>query len=178
MKYALNLCLSANSPESLGALRQTATQHAKLMDDTKRQKAEEFKAMIDAARQDKLKALDITEVWFASIAKSVGAELKSKPVDEIVSALSAHHEFEQAKLQTALTIPEYNPLRRKNQNDIIDVEQLMYLWDESLCMLTADGGFKNKVTNSKQATRIITAKAADLMNAKRAEVILRDALAS
>jgi hypothetical protein len=133
-------------------------------------------AMIGAARQDKVKAFDMTEVWSASIAKSVGADPKSKPIDEIVSALRAQHEFEQAKLRTALTIPKYNPLSRKNQNDIIDVEQLVYLWDESLCMLTADGGFKSKVTNSKQATRIVTAQAADLRNAKKVEAILRDCL--
>jgi hypothetical protein len=30
----------------------------------------------------------------------------------------------------------YNPLSRKNQNDIIDSEQLVYLGDDSLCMLT------------------------------------------
>jgi hypothetical protein len=146
------------------------------MDDFKRQKAEEFKAMIDAARQEKAKAFDTTEAWFASIANSVGADPKSKPIDEIVSALSAHHEFELAKVQTALANLEYNPLNRKNQNDIIDTEQLVHLSDESLCMLTADSGFKSKVTKSKQAARIITATAVDLMDAKKVEGILRAAL--
>ena len=93
-----------------------------------------------------------------------------------MSALSAHHEFEQAKLKTALGEPEYNPLSRKNQNDIIDAEQLVYLADESLCLLTADSGFKSKVTKSKQAARVITAAATDLMNAKKVEAILRATL--
>lgn len=123
-----------------------------------------------------MKAVDTTEAWFVSIANSVGADPKSRPVGEIVSALSAHHEFEQAKLQTALSIPEYNPLSRKNQNDIIDAEQLVYLADESLCMLTADSGFLSKVTKSKQAARISTVPAADLMDAKKVEVILRAVL--
>ena len=176
MKYALNLCLNADHPESLAVLKEMASEHAKMIDDFKREKAEQFKAMVDAARQDKLKTFDTTEFWYASIADSAGADPKSKSVDEVVSALSAHHEFNQAKLQRALTIREYKPLSRKNQNDIFDVEQLVYLWDKSLCMLTADGGFKSKVTNSKQATRIITAEEADLRDAKRVEVILRDFL--
>jgi hypothetical protein len=95
------------------ALRETSAEHAKLMDDFKRQKAEEFKAMIDAARQEKAKAFDTTEAWFASIANSVGADPKSKPIDEIVSALSAHHEFEIAKVQTALAKPGVQPAQQK-----------------------------------------------------------------
>lgn len=176
MENAFNLCMTADSPASLTALREASAEHAKLMDEFKRQKAEEFKAMIDAAKQDKVEAFDTTEAWFISIANSVGADPKSKPVAEIVCALSAHHEFEQAKLQRALAIPEYNPLSRKNQNDIIDSEQLVYLADKSLCMFTADSGFKSKVTKSKQGARIITAPAVDLMDAKRVEVILRAAL--
>jgi hypothetical protein len=43
-------------------------------------------------------------------------------------------------------------------------------------MLTADSGFKSKVTKSKQAARIITATAVDLMDAKKVEGILRTAL--
>ncbi len=176
MENAFNWCMTADSPDSLYALRQASVEHAKLMDDFKRQKAEEFKAMIDAARLQNVQQFDTTEAWFISIANSVGADPKSRSMAEIVAALSAHHEFEQSKLKTALAIAEYNPLSRKNQNDIIDVEQLVYLADESLCMLTADTGFKGKLVTSKQAARIITAQARDLMDAKKAEVVLRAAL--
>lgn len=173
MADAFNLCLTADSPAALTTLKEVSVDHAKLMDDFKLQKAEQFKAMIDAARQEGAKSVDTTDAWFVSIANSVGADPKSKPMAEIVSAFSAHHEFEQAKLQTALANPEYNPLSRKNQNDIIDTDQLVYLSDESLCLITADSGFKSKVKRSRQAARIITVPAADLMNSKRAEAVLR-----
>ena len=79
---------------------------------------------------------------------------------------------------TGLTDREYNPLSRKNQNDIIDVDQLLYLSDPSLCMMTADGGFKSKVRDSDQAARIITAPASDLMDPDKAELLVRAAFNS
>jgi hypothetical protein len=173
MESAFNWCLTATSEASLTALKEVSADHSQLMDDFKYSKAQEFKAMIEAAKQEKVQAFDATEVWFVSIANSIGADPKSKPVAEIVNALSAYHEFGQAKLETALTNPEYNPLNRKNQNDIIDAEQLVYLADPSLCLLTSDGGFKSKVTKSAQATRIITVPPDKLMDAKRAEAVLR-----
>jgi hypothetical protein len=170
MQDAFNMCLVA---DSVATFKGIATKHKDLMDNFKFGKAQEFKNMIDAAKQDKTKEFDITDVWFVSIANSVDADPKSKSVAEIVSALSAHHEFEQAKLKTALTIAEYNPLSKRNQNGIIDAEQLVYLTDPSLCMITSDGGFKSKVTKSTQATRIVTALPGDLMDAARAEAVLR-----
>lgn len=176
MQDAFNLCITSDSPDARKELLHASAQHAKLMDNFKLQKAQEFKAMIDEARKQNVKQFDMTETWFVSIAKSVGADSKSRTMAEIVSELSAHHEFEQSKLQTALASSQYNPLSRKNQNDIIDADQLVYLADESLCMLTADGGFKSKVTKSNQATRIITAPAVDLMNARKAEAVIKAAL--
>ncbi len=176
MEFAFNWCMEVHSPDSLKELKDVAAEHDKLMGGLKRQKAQEFKDMIDAARQEKVKAFDMTEAWFGAIANRVGGDPKAKPVSEIVSALSAYHEFEEAKLQTPFASPKYNPLSKKNQNDIIDVEQLVYLFDESLCMVTSDKGFKSKVTKSKQAARIITAPAADLMDAKKIDVILRAGL--
>jgi hypothetical protein len=170
---AFNMCLAA---DSVSSFKQAAADHRKLMDDFKIGKAQEFKNMVDAARREKVRAYDMTRDWFQGIARSVNADPASKPIDKIVTALSAHHEFEQAKLQTALIEPEYNPLSRKNQNDIIDAEQLLYLCEPTLCMITADAGFKSKVRKSPQAARIITAPASDLMNAATAESVLKHAL--
>jgi hypothetical protein len=100
----------------------------------------------------------------------------SKTIPEVQSLLGAYHEFEQSKLQTALLIPEYNPLSHKNQNDIIDSEQLIYLSDPSLCMLTADKGIKSKVVKSEQAARIVVATPEDLSDAKKAEAVVGCAL--
>jgi len=173
VQSAFNMCLAA---DSVSSFKEMADDHKKLMDDFKIAKAEQFKALLDAARVEKVRAYDMTRDWFESIARSVDADPTSKPVAEIVDALSAHHEFEKVKLQRALTDPEYNPLSRKNQNDIIDVDQLVYLSDPSLCMMTADGGFKSKVRDSHQAARIITAQATDLMDPSKAELLVRSAL--
>jgi hypothetical protein len=98
---------------------------------------------------------------------------KSRSVDEIKTALSAYHDYEQAKLKAALDEPEYNPLSLTNQNDIIDAEQLVYLWDPTLCFLTADKKVKNRVKASAQASRIICAPAEDLLDPARASALLR-----
>jgi hypothetical protein len=50
---------------------------------------------------------------------------------------------------------------------------LVYLADPSLCMITADRGIKCKVTKSEQAARIITISADDLMDARKAEAVLK-----
>jgi len=128
MQDAFNVCLAAGS---VAALKKAAVEHEKMMDDFKLAKAQAFKAMIEAAGRERVKAYDMTAAWFGAIAKSVDAAPNSKPVAEIVNALSAHHEFEQAKLQSALNEPEYNPLSRRNRNDIIDAEQLIYLADSN-----------------------------------------------
>jgi hypothetical protein len=170
VQSAFNMCLAA---DSVSSFREIATDHKKLMDDFKLAKAEQFKALLDAARVEKVREYDMTRDWFESIARSVNADPMSKPVAEIIDALSAHYEFEKVKLQRALTDPKYNPLSRKNQNDIIDVDQLVYLCDPSLFMITADSGFASKSRGSHQAARIITAPALDLMDPDKAESLLR-----
>jgi hypothetical protein len=124
----------------------------------------------------KAKPVDTTEPWFNGVAKRAKAGASSKTIPEVQSLLGAYHEFEQSKLQTALLIPEYNPLSHKNQNDIIDSEQLIYLSDPSLCMLTADKGIKSKVVKSEQAARIVVATPEDLSDAKKAEAVVGCAL--
>ena len=89
---------------------------------------------------------------------------------------SAYHEFELEKLRRALVSPDYNPLSHDNQNDIIDAEQLVYLADESLCMVTADRALKGKVTKSNQAARVILSAAEDLMDPQKAEGVIKSIL--
>jgi hypothetical protein len=183
MEQSFNVCLTA---DTLTPLKEAAVEQKKTMDDFKLSTAHNFRNMLDDLRKQqgrarvkqKAKAVDLTEVWFRGIANRVQADPKSKSISEIQSVLSAYHEFEQSKLQTALAIPEYKPLSRKNQNDIIDAEQLVYLGDPSLCMLTADKGFKSKVVKSDQASRIIVAAPNDLKNAQKAEAAMRSHLST
>jgi len=180
MQQSFNVILTANA---LTQLKEAALQQKNMMDDFKDIMAHDFKNMLDDLKKQqgkkekqKAKPVDTTKPWFNGIVKRAKADGNSKTIPEVRSLLSAYHEFEQSKLQTALLIPEYNPLSHRNQNDIIDSEQLIYLGDPSLCMLTADKGFKSKVVKSEQASRIIVATPDDLRDAKKAEAVLRNTL--
>jgi len=52
----------------------------------------------------------------------------------------------------------------------------VYLGGESLSFITADKGIGRKVKKSKQAARIIIASPRDLMDACKAEAVLRSSL--
>ncbi len=170
MEGSFNACLAA---ESVADLRLEAKKHKQMMDDFKSSSARSFKDIIDAARIEKAKTFDIANVWFRGIAKRVHAEPDPKLMPEIIERFSAYLEFDRNKLKTALNAKQYNPLSRKNQNDIVDAEQLVYLGDTSLMMITSDGGFERKVKESGQANRIITAPYGDLVDAQKAEAFLR-----
>lgn len=180
MQQSFNVILTA---DSLASLKEAALQQKQMMDDFKDTMAHDFKNMLDDLKKQqgkkgkqKAKPVDTSQPWFNGVAKRAKADPSSKTRSEVQSLLGAYHEFEQSKLQTALLEPEYNPLSHKNQNDIIDSEQLIYLGDPSLCMLTADKGIKGKVMKSKQAARIVVAKPEELSDAKKAEVTLRSVL--
>jgi len=141
------------------------------MDDFKAKAAQDFKNILDEAKKEKKKSFDMTEAWFGGIAKRVHADPKSKKMSEIVSAFSAYHEFEDSKLRMALKTPKYNPLSKTNRNDILDAEQLVYLGDKSLCLLTCDKGFKKRVKKSDQVKRLIIVAPEELMDATKAEAL-------
>jgi hypothetical protein len=171
MQDSINVVLNTDSVKDI---QDEAEKHKKFMVDLKLQAAQSFKTMIEYTRNNKF---DMTDAWFRGIANSVGADPKSRSVDEIKGALSAYYEYEQAKLKVALDEPEYNPLSLTNQNDIIDAEQLVYLWDPTLCFLTADKKVKSRVKTSAQASRIIWAAAGDLQDPARAIALLQNIVA-
>jgi hypothetical protein len=180
VEQSFNVILTA---DSLAPLKQAAQQQKQMMEDFKDKMAHDFKNMLDDLKKQqgkkekqKAKPVDTSEPWFNGIAKRAKADPSSKTISEVRSLLSAYHEFEQTKLRTALLNKEYNPLSHTNQNDIIDSEQLVYLGDPSLCMLTADKGIKSKVVKSEQAARIVVATPEDLSDATKAEAVLRSAL--
>jgi hypothetical protein len=170
MQDSFNICLNT---DSVATLKEEAEQHKQVMDNFKESYAQQFKDMLSEARKEKKKAFDITEAWFHGIANRIHADPNSRKMSEIVVALSAYHEFEESKLQTALTTPKYNPLSQTNRNDIFDAEQLVYLGDKSLCLLTCDKGFRKRVKKSEQVPRIITATHEELVDATKAEALLK-----
>ena len=145
--------------------------------------AQDFKNMVDDLKaqqgksgKKKAQPVDTTEVWFNGVANRAHADPTSKTTSEVQALFSAYHEFELEKLRRALVSPDYNPLSHDNQNDIIDAEQLVYLADESLCMVTADRALKGKVTKSNQAARVILSAAEDLMDPQKAEGVIKSIL--
>ena len=167
MQDSFTVCLNTESVEDL---RTEAAKHKKFMVDLKLKAAQTFQAKAAYAKSNRF---DTTEAWFHALADSVQAEPGSRPIGEIVTALSAYHEYEESKLQTALKIADYNPLSLKNQNDIIDAEQLVYLGEPSLSFLTCDQGFRKRIKKSGQAARIVTAAPEELLNPQKAEALLR-----
>lgn len=173
MQDSINIILNTDSAKDI---QEEAEKHRQFMVDLKLQSAHSFKTMIEYARKQNNK-FDMTDAWFRGIANSVGADPRSRSVDEIKNALSAYHEYENAKLKVALDEPEYNLLSLTNQNDIIDAEQLVYLWDPTLCFLTADKKVRKRVTVSPQAPRIIWAPVEDLQDPTKATALLRKIVA-
>ncbi len=167
MEKAFNVCLTSTSTaplqEEAGKLKDT-------MDAMRLRTAQDFGRLLDAARKESLEGDKFSEAWFLGVAKRAKADPKSKRVLELVTALSAYHEFEQVKLQTALRYKDYNP--EKHQNDLLDAEQLIYLGDPSLCFLTCDTGFA-RVNKSAQAARIIIVSPAELSEVHKVEAVLR-----
>jgi hypothetical protein len=168
MQKAFNVCLAATSAQSL---RDEAGKLKDVMDRMKQQTAEDFRRLVEAARKEPLEGEKFTDAWFRGIANRVKADPATKSASEIVLALNAYHEFEEAKLKIAVQNKDYNP--EKHQNDLFDAEQLIYLSDPSLCFLTCDTGFQNLVTKSPQRSRINTVQLADLASAKQVEALLR-----
>lgn len=167
MEKAFNVCLGATSAvplqEEAGRLKDT-------MDAMKGKTAQDFAALLDAARKESPKGDWFAEAWFQAIARRSRADASSKSAHELAATFSAYHEFERVKLETALQSKDYNP--EKHQNDLLDAEQLIYLGSQELNFLTCDKGFA-RVEKSAQAARIRIVSPNDLADVKKVEDLLR-----
>jgi hypothetical protein len=159
--------------DSVLKIKDGALKYQQMMDDLKMRMAQRFKDMLDDLRKKKYKSFDITASWLQGIAKRIDADPKSKLSPSLVDSLSAYHEYEQSRVTTALKSRQYNPLSRTNQNDIIDSEQLVYLADERLCLITGDTGLRRRVKTSPQLSRIITATPEQLQDPKQASALIK-----
>lgn len=167
MQRAMNTCLTEDSADRLRG------EAAKLKDaivKMKEQTVQQFSELLDAAEKKPFESDEFTDAWFKGLARRVKADPNSRSMPEIVGELSAYHEFEELKLRTALQNTDYNPA--KHANDLLDAEQLIYLYDYSLCFLTCDKGFQ-KVSRSSQASRIITVAPSTLSDVAGVEALLR-----
>jgi len=171
IEQAFNLCLAATYPDQL---REAAGDLRDAIDDVTDKMALEFKNLLDSARASGLGSRDFSNAWYLGIAKRAKGDPSSKSFDAIRSGLNAYYEFEMSKLQVALDNKTYNP--DKHKNDVLDAEQLVYLYDDSLNFLTCDSGFGNLVKNSAQSKQIVITTQDKLSNAMQVESFLRTIL--
>jgi hypothetical protein len=90
------------------------------------------------------------EVQHGQVQSRRSCEGTSRAVADIVTSLSAYHEYEEQRLIIAVKNPEY----KSDENDLFDSEQLPDLGDEKLHFVTCDGGYAARIKNSPQAVRI------------------------
>jgi hypothetical protein len=100
MEKAFNVCLASDSAKSL---QEEAGKLKDAMDGMKQKSAEDFGRLLEAAKRDPLEGERFSDAWFRGIATRVKADSASRPMPEIVSGFNADHEFEQAKLQIAVS---------------------------------------------------------------------------
>ena len=168
MQKAFNVCLAT---DSASALQEEAGKLKDVMDAMKKRTADDFGRLMETAKKEPLEGEKFSDAWFRGIASRIKADPASKARAEMVSMLSAYHEYEETKLQVALNSKGYNP--EKHANDLLDAEQLIYLSDPNLHFLTCDGGFQNLVKKSPQAKRIVTVEPHKLADAEKVEAVLR-----
>jgi hypothetical protein len=166
IEKTINLCLSTNSPDEL---KLSAGKLKDVLDRMKDSTAQDFTRLVDAYRKAPLGSDEFSKMWVVGIAKRAKIDLGSRPVAEVVSALSAYHEYEEERLKTAASNPQYKP----DKNDLLDSEQMLYLGDPVLRFLTCDGGYLARIKNSPQAAQIHKVSLDELTTVDKVESLLR-----
>ena len=167
VEKTINVCLGTDSVEEL---RESAGKLKDALDRMKDSTAQDFKQLVEAYRKEPLVGDKFSEVWVHGIAQRVKIDPTSRPLADIVAAMSAYHEYESAKVKVAAENRDYDP--SKHKNDLLDSEQLVYLADPPLHFLTCDGGYSKRVTKSEQATRIHVVPLEELADTGRVEALL------
>src|SRR5258708_7760619 len=163
----INLCLATDSPEEL---RESASKLKDSLDRMKESTFADFGRLVEGWRKEPLTPEAFSEMWVSGIAKRAKADPACRPVADIISSLSAFHEFEVQRLLTAVKNPEYKP----DRNDILDSEQLPYLGDSRLHFLTCDGGYLARIKKSPQAAQIHKVGLEELASVEKVEALLRN----
>jgi len=166
IQKTINICLATDSPEEL---RESASKLKDSLDRMKESTSADFSRLVEGWRKEPLTPEAFSEMWVAGIAKRAKADPGSRPVAEIVSSLSAFHEFEEQRLLTAVNNREYKP----DKNDLLDSEQLPYLGDPQLHFLTCDGGYLARIKKSPQAAQIHKVALDELASVEKVEALLR-----
>ncbi len=163
--------LSACTDSKLSKLRDVAKARDAQLQQVKQTYAKYFRDTVNFFRATPLAEETFTEIWLNGLARRAGLQPTTRPVAQVVAALSALHEFEYNKLRVALGNRNYNA--QKHRNDLFDAEQLIYLGDPALHFLTVDRGYLPKLTKSAQRQRIHEVPVTLLADAGKVEILLR-----
>jgi hypothetical protein len=166
IEKTINLCLATDSPEEL---RESASKLKDSVDRMKESTSADFNRLVEGWRKETLTPEAFSEMWVSGIAKRAKADPACRPVADIISSLSAYHEFEEQRLLTAVNNREYKP----DENDLLDSEQLPYLGDSRLHFLTCDGGYLTRIKKSPQAAQIHKVGLDELASVEKVEALLR-----
>ncbi len=131
------------------------------------------RSVSQGARMTAAMLAELDVLWARGVARRGKEVLKTEDVERLKKLFAAYHEFESVKLRTAVALP-YNA--RKNRNDAIDVEYLIYLADPRLVFLTCDQGFL-KVTVTEQRNRIAFIRQEVMRNADACKAMIESLIA-
>ncbi len=163
---AINACLCADTPDQVSG---PAGQLKDLLDRAKTEQTAKNEGFITlyrkapAAREERLLA------FAQAMAKRVGADHKDGSEAKIGELLSAYFEFQDEILRRAVANQDYS--FAKHSDRLFDSEQLVYLADPRLHLVTGDAGFRC-AGKSPQAARIHIVKHDILTNAEEATALL------
>jgi hypothetical protein len=166
IEKTINLCLATDSPEEL---RESASKLKDSLDRMKQSTYADFSRLVELWRKETLTPEAFAEMWVDGIAKRARADPGCRPVADIISSLSAFHEYEEQRLLIAVNNLAYKP----DKNDLLDSEQLPYLGDSRLHFLTCDGGYLTRIKKSPQAARIHRVTPDELASVEKVEALLR-----
>ena len=166
IEKTLNVCLATDSPEEL---RESASKLKDALDGMKKSTSTDFSRLVEGWRKEPLTPEKFSEMWAYGIAKRTKSDPTSRPVADIVTSLSAYHEYEEQRLVIAVKNLEYKP----DENDLFDSEQLPYLGDEKLHFVTCDGGYGARIKKSPQAVRIHKVAIEELASVQQVESLLQ-----
>jgi Anticodon binding domain len=164
VEKTINICLRTESVEEI---RMSAGKLKDALDRMKASTARDFERLVEGYKKQPLTDDEFSEVWVYGIAKRINVDPKSRPTSEVVSALSAYHEYERERLKVAASNPQYAP----DPNDLLDSEQLVYLADPALNFLVCDGGYMARIKKSPQVAQIRKVSPDELSNVDRVQVL-------
>lgn len=92
------------------------------------------------------------ERWAKNLAATLGHDLTLDQANTFASDLSASYEYRKSLFEMVNGNRNYNPDKRKG--DWVDGQQLMYLADPSMHMLTDESAIRQRCERSPQSERI------------------------